>query len=79
MAENLDITDELIAERRSGSPGDLPDDMPPWMAKTITVIDRFSLRVGKLICWLTIPLFAAMVIEVIARYAFVAPTMWLTM
>jgi len=76
MAENLDITDELIAERRSGSPGDLPDDMPPWMAKTITVIDRFSLRVGKLICWLTIPLFAAMVIEVIARYAFVAPTMW---
>ncbi len=79
MAENLDkldITDELIAERRSGSPGDLPDDMPPWMAKTITGIDRFSLMIGKLICWITIPLFAAMVIEVIARYAFVAPTMW---
>ena len=74
--DKLDITDELIAERRSGSPGDLPEDMPPWMAKTITLIDRFSLLIGRLVCWITIPLFAAMVIEVIARYAFVAPTMW---
>ena len=26
--------------------------------------------------WLTVPMFAAMVYEVVARYAFVAPTMW---
>ena len=26
--KNLDITDELIAERRSASPGKMPDDMP---------------------------------------------------
>jgi TRAP-type mannitol/chloroaromatic compound transport system permease small subunit len=72
----LDITDELIAERRGDSPGDLPDDMPPWMARIITVIDRFSLVIGRTICWLTIPMFGAMVYEVIARYAFIAPTMW---
>lgn len=70
-----EITDELIAERRSGG-GTLPDDMPRWMALAITWIDRFSLWVGRLVCWLTVPLFAAMVYEVIARYAFVAPTMW---
>lgn len=74
--ENLDVTDELIAERRSGGPGNMPQDMPPWMARTITWIDNFSLWVGRIVCWLTVPLFVAMVYEVVARYAFVAPTMW---
>ncbi len=72
----LDITDELIAERRAKDPGDLPGDMPPWMARTITFIDYFSLWVGRIVCWLTIPLLLAMVYEVTARYVFVAPTMW---
>ena len=72
----LDITDELIAERRGGAPGALPPDMPSWMARTITVIDSFSLWSGRLICLLTLPLCFVMVYEVIARYAFVAPTMW---
>lgn len=72
----LDITDELIAERRGGAPGELPDDMAPWVAKTITVIDTISLWVGKTVCWLTLPLLFAMVYEVTARYVFVAPTMW---
>ena len=71
---NLDITDELIAERRQG--GKLPDDMPRWMARTITAIDGFNGWVGKIVCWLIVPLFGAMVYEVVARYAFVAPTMW---
>ena len=31
----LDISDEMIAERRGGS-GKMPDDMPLWMAKSIT-------------------------------------------
>lgn len=74
--ENLDITDELIAERRGGSPGELPADMAPWMAWTITAIDTLSLWVGRIVCWLTIPLLFAMVYEVFMRYVFVAPTMW---
>ncbi len=76
MSETPDFSDELIAERRSGSPGDLPEDMPPWMARCITWIDTFSLWVGRIVCWLVIPLFMVMVIEIVARYAFIAPTMW---
>lgn len=72
--KDLDITDELIAERRSG--GELPADMPGWMAKTITGIDTFSLWTGRVVCFLVLPLCFAMVYEVIARYAFIAPTMW---
>jgi hypothetical protein len=45
----LDISDETIAERRSGS-GKMPDDMPQWMASTITKIDLFSKRVGNIVC-----------------------------
>ncbi len=76
IPEDLEVADELIAERRSGTPGQLPDDMPRWMAGAITWIDWFSLWVGRIVCWLTVPLFVAMVYEVVARYAFVAPTMW---
>ena len=76
LLDKLDTTDEMIAERRSGSPGDLPDDMAPWMAKTITAVDVFSLWVGRVVCLLTLPMMGAMVYEVVARYAFVAPTMW---
>ena len=32
----LDISDEMIAERRGGS-GKMPNDMPPWMASSIAV------------------------------------------
>ena len=74
--ERLEVADELIAERRSGGPGDLPADMAPWMALTITWIDRFSLWVGRLVCWLAVPIFLAMVYEIVVRYAFTAPTLW---
>lgn len=70
------IGDELIAERRSDTPGELPADMPRWMALPIRWIDWFSLWTGRIVCWLVFPLFGAMVYEVIARYAFTAPTMW---
>ena len=76
VPKDLETADELIAERRSGKPGELPPDMEPWMAKTITGIDTFSLWCGRLVCWLTLPLFAAMVYEIFMRYAFTAPTMW---
>lgn len=70
-----EIVDELIAERRSDD-AKLPEDMAHWMAVTITWIDRFSLWTGRVVCWLTVPLFSAMVYEIFVRYAFTAPTMW---
>ena len=77
MSDNpkLDISDEMIAERRSGS-GKMPDDMPTWMAKTIINIDRFSKLIGNIVCWITIPLMLGMVYEVLARKLFLAPTIW---
>ena len=42
----LDISDEMIAERRGGS-GKMPSDMPPWMASSIVNIDKFSKWVGN--------------------------------
>lgn len=72
---DLEIADELIAERR-GAPGNMPDDMPRWMAAVITRIDAFSHWVGRVVCWLLLPLCVAMVYEVIARKYFLAPTMW---
>jgi len=71
----LDISDEMIAERRGGS-GQMPDEMPKWMALTITKIDLFSKWVGNIVCWITIPLILGMVYEVFARKLFLAPTIW---
>ncbi len=72
---NLDISDEMIAERRGGS-GKMPDDMPKWMAKTIVSIDKFNKIIGNIVCWITIPLMLGMVYEVLARKLFLAPTIW---
>ena len=74
VSENLDITDELIAERRTSTK--MPKDMDPWMAKTIEFIDRNMLLTGKIDCWITIPLIFAMVYEVIGRHFFNRPTLW---
>ena len=46
VSDNLDITDELIAERRTSTK--MPKDMDPWMAKTIEFIDRNMLVTGKI-------------------------------
>jgi TRAP-type mannitol/chloroaromatic compound transport system permease small subunit len=78
MAEEpgrLDISDEMIAERRGGS-GKMPDDMPKWMAKTIVNIDKFSKVIGNIVCWITMPLIIGMVYEVLARKLFLSPTIW---
>ena len=71
----LDKSDEMIAERRQGT-GKMPDDMPKWMASTITNIDKWSKMDGNVVCWITMPLMFAMVYEVLARKLFLAPTMW---
>ena len=70
----LDITDELIAERRQSLK--MPKDMTPWMAKTIEFIDSKMLLSGKIFAWLLIPLMYAMIHEVIGRHFFNRPTLW---
>ena len=71
----LDISDEMIAERRGGS-GKMPKDMPSWMASSIVKIDKFSKWVGNVVCWILMPLIFAMTYEVLARKLFLAPTIW---
>ena len=60
----IDISDEMIAERRGGS-GKMPDDMPKWMAKSITSIDKFSKITGNVVCWILMPLILAIPDETI--------------
>jgi TRAP-type mannitol/chloroaromatic compound transport system permease small subunit len=49
---------------------------PPALLATIRAVDRFTDRTGTLVSWLSIPLVLAVSYEVIARYAFGAPTVW---
>ncbi len=72
----LDTTDELIAEARSHRPGQTPETMAPWMRRTIAGIEITNLWVGRVTCLLLIPVIAAMVYEVVARKLFIAPTDW---
>lgn len=74
--EDLEIADELIAERRSLDPDNLPNDMPGWMSNTIRVVDKTNIWVGKVVCWFLVPMCLSMVYEVMARKFFIAPTMW---
>ena len=74
--QSIDITDELIAERRSGKPGETPNSMPQWMRRIIAFIDILNLWVGRATCLLLIPVMGSMVYEVVARKLFVAPTVW---
>ena len=71
----LNISDEMIAERRSGY-SKMPEDMPKWMAFLITKIDLVSKWIGNIVCWIMIPLIFSMVYEVLARKLFLAPTVW---
>ncbi len=82
MAEEVDpskleIADELIAERRSAAPGQLPEDMNPLHRKIIGFIDTTNDWVGKIVCWFIVPLCLAMVYEVIARKFGISPSAWL--
>ena len=74
--EKLDITDELIAERRSSAPGETPEDMHPLSRKIVGNIDILSNWVGRITCFMLLPVMFAMVYEVVARKLFVAPTDW---
>ena len=73
--KEFDLKDELIADRKVGF-FNKPDDMSDLSYNTIIYIDKFNLLIGKIVSWIIIPLFLAMVYEVIARKFFLAPTMW---
>ena len=62
----LDISDEMIAERR-GCSGKMPEDMPTWMAKSIINIDKFSKWVRIIFCLFLVPLIFSMSYEVFGR------------
>jgi len=48
----------------------------PTLIRLVNTIDRFTDTTGVWVAWLNIPLVAAVAYEVIARYAFNAPTIW---
>ena len=66
----LDITDELIAERRAEAPGQTPEDMTSWQRPITAFVDVLNLWAGRLLCVLLIPLIAVMVFEVFSRSMF---------
>ncbi len=65
--ENLDITDELIAERNDFVPGETPEDMTSWQRPITAFVDRLNNWVGRIIALLLIPLIAIVVWEVVLR------------
>ncbi|MEM7207201.1 MAG: TRAP transporter large permease subunit [Pseudomonadota bacterium] len=68
--EELEIADELIAERRAESPGETPEDMTSWQRPITAAIDVLNYRAGQLIALLMVPLIAVVVLEVISRNSF---------
>jgi len=75
--DELEIADELIAERRSASPGELPDDMNPMHRNIIGVIDTINEWVGKLVAWIIVPLCLMVVYEVWVRKFGLDPSLYL--
>jgi TRAP-type mannitol/chloroaromatic compound transport system permease small subunit len=46
------------------------------LIKTVRIIDKFTDTTGTWVAWLNLPLVVVVAWEVIARYAFNAPTIW---
>ena len=67
---DLEIADELIAERRKEKPGETPDDMTSWQRPIAGSIDVINDWAGKILCLLMVPLIGVVVFEVISRNAF---------
>jgi len=68
--DDLEIADELIAERRAEAPGETPEDMTSWQRPITAAIDVINYRAGQIIALLLVPLIAVVVFEVISRNAF---------
>ena len=67
---DLEVADELIAERRKERPGETPADMTAWQRPITGSIDLLNDYAGKLLCLLMIPLIGVVVFEVFARNSF---------
>jgi len=50
--------------------------VPQLVRRVVTLIDTFSEWSGKAFAWLIVPLMGGLTWEVVARYAFDAPTFW---
>ena len=70
VTDDLEIADELIAERRKEKPGETPEDMTPWQRPITGSIDLINDWAGRILCLLMIPLIGVVVIEVFSRNAF---------
>ncbi|MBE1283756.1 MAG: TRAP transporter large permease subunit [Rhodobacteraceae bacterium] len=68
--DELEIADELIAERRAEKPGETPPDMTPWQRPITGAIDLINYRAGQIIALLMVPLIAVVVYEVFSRNSF---------
>jgi TRAP-type mannitol/chloroaromatic compound transport system permease small subunit len=76
VVKKVNIADTIIAEQRGESTQGLPNDMPQWMRRIIHAVDGFSWWIGHIVCFMILPLIAAMVIEIFMRYFFLRPTVW---
>lgn len=74
IPDNLDTTDESIAERRNEVAGYTPPDMTPWQRPITATIDIINEWAGRIFCLLLIPLIAGTVFEVVSRKAFAVLT-----
>ena len=68
--DDLEIADELIAERRAEAPGETPDDMSSWQRPITAAIDVINYRAGQIIALMMVPLIFVVVYEVISRNSF---------
>lgn len=68
--DELEIADELIAERRAEAPGETPEDMTAWQRPITAAIDIINYRAGQIIALLLVPLIAVVVFEVVSRNSF---------
>jgi len=68
--EELEIADELIAERRAERPGETPEDMTFWQRPITAAIDVINYRAGQVIALLMVPLIVVVVLEVLSRNSF---------
>ena len=68
--DDLEIADELIAERRAEAPGETPKDMTAWQRPITAAIDVINSRAGQLIALLMVPLIVVVVYEVFSRNLF---------
>lgn len=49
---------------------------PPGLVALVRTLDGIAIWSGRIFCWIALPLVLALTYEVIARYAFHAPTIW---